>query len=214
MGAGRIFGIVAVVAVFFVMCGDDNGTNPNTTPSSDTFTDSRDGKDYKTVKIGNQWWFAKNLNYATNNSKCYSNSPDNCVKYGRLYTLADAKTACPLGWHLPSEAEWDTLMVTVGGVKDGYSWLGAGTKLKSSNGWNSYSGVSIGADMYGFSALPGGRGSTSSDDFDNAGYSGYWWSSTEYGPNAAPRIQINYSIDYASIGMYTDYLYSVRCVKN
>jgi uncharacterized protein (TIGR02145 family) len=80
-----------------------------------TFTDPRDGKAYKTVKIGHWIWMAENLNYVTKRSWCYNNDTCNCRQYGRLYTWKVAKKACPPGWHLPSIEEFETLLNNVGG---------------------------------------------------------------------------------------------------
>ena len=80
------------------------------------FTDARDGKIYKTVKIGDQVWMAENLNYdAGEGSWCYKDSLSNCEKYGKLYTWEAARRSAPKGWHLPSKEEFETLLNSLGG---------------------------------------------------------------------------------------------------
>lgn len=101
---------------------------------------------YETVVIGGKRWMKKNLNIETTNSWCYGYSVDSCVRYGRLYTWAAAKTACPNGWHLPDTSEWRNMIDTVGGASV------AGKKLKSTSTWNYKNGT----DDFGFSALPSG----------------------------------------------------------
>jgi len=108
---------------------------------TNTFTDPRDGKTYKTVKIGNQIWLAENLLYSENNEfqqqinsnaswlnnikhngwcfcpTAYSYSGNNkydCV----LYQWEAAKKACPSGWHLPSIYEYYELFDLYGGIND------------------------------------------------------------------------------------------------
>ena len=158
-----------------------------------------------TVKIGGKTWMAKNLNIATANSKCYDNDPANCAKYGRLYTWEDAKSACPSGWRLPSDAEWTALTDAVGGESV------AGKKLKSTSGWYNND---KGTDDYGFAALPGGGGN-SVGDFDDAGYCGIWWSSTEYDALSAGTRSMYYDDEY--VDRYSSdeaLLFSVRCVQD
>ena len=173
---------------------------------TDNLIDLRDGKKYIAVKIGNQIWMAENLNYNTNNSWCYDDSSSNCNKYGRLYTWEAAKTACPAGWHLPSDDEWTTLTNYLGRIDV------AGGKLKSTNGWNSPdSGVT---NNSGFTALPGGyRGF--SGTFDGVGTNGLWWSSTEDGRDDAWYRVLDYSFSY--VGRFDndkDYGFSVRCLRD
>jgi len=171
-----------------------------------TLTDTRDKKKYKTVKIGEQTWMAENLAYQAKGSLCYGegdnecvkvtiNTADdaivcsknkkltaaeiqaNCTKYGRLYDGEAAGTACPAGWKLPSEKDWNVLLNFAGGDEAGKN------KLKAKSGWKNNEGkADNGTDAYGFAALAGGYFSNSFTEeyndghnyFVNAGISGSW----------------------------------------
>ena len=223
----RNLALVWVLAACLLGCGGK--------PSDTTFIDKRDGKVYKIVRIGSQVWFAENLNYAAKGSKCFGEGDKtfdrehngetltdaeiqaNCAKYGRLYDWETALTACPVGTHLPTDKEWTTLVDYVGGDST------AGTKLKSSTGWESDKYVSAGTDEYGFSALPGGYGSGSDNgkfydstvSFYNAGYQGVWWSVTEYEYDAdyVKRREICYDDERVHWDNFTKtLLFSVRCI--
>ncbi len=88
------------------------------TEDAGIFTDHRDGKCYKWIKIGSQIWMAENLNYlSSSGSWCYDDLISNCNIYGRLYDWETAMTACPIGWHLPSSEEWESLTLYLGGKK-------------------------------------------------------------------------------------------------
>ncbi len=89
---------------------------------SNVLKDKRDGQKYEIVTIGNQIWMAENIAYETEKSSCYDGVPANGKEYGRLYTWEAAKTVCPDGWHLPTEAEWNTLLSQYGeNTSDVYS---------------------------------------------------------------------------------------------
>jgi len=199
---------------------------------SNTFKDPRDGKVYKTVKIGDQIWMAENLNYDVPGSKCYNDDPVNAEKYGRLYDWETAKKACPIGWHLPSNDEWQTLVDFTGGLgiagkklktKSGWNDNGcktladfvnnigiAGKKPKTKNSWNDSDN---GDDTYGFSALPSGVGDLNGN-FRGIGYCSYWWSATE-NDNYAYLWHISYDSEVV-YDYYNDKdsLFSVRCLKD
>jgi uncharacterized protein (TIGR02145 family) len=169
-----------------------------------TLTDSRDGKKYRTVVIGERTWMAENLNYEADGSKCYDNKPENCNKYGRLYDWNTAMKACPSGWHLPSDDEW---------AIDGYVGGEAGKKLKSKSGWNNDGN---GTDEYGFSALPGGNG-YSDGSFDYVGDVGNWWSASEneVTSDIASSLYMNYSLEDAFWDdNFKSRLLSVRCLQD
>jgi uncharacterized protein (TIGR02145 family) len=175
MVQGRALLLTAVLAVWLSGCGGDgSGTNPGSETGTEfrygTLTDGRDGKRYKTCVIDGKTWMAENLNYQTDGSLCYDNDNSNCNKYGRLYNWTEALTVCPPGWRLPSHEDWVGLATTVGGFDV------AGKKLKAKNGWDEYGN---GTDDYGFSALPGGKGSSRGVDgeyrFSEGGTYAAWW---------------------------------------
>jgi uncharacterized protein (TIGR02145 family) len=167
----------------------------------DSFVDTRDGKTYKTIKIGEQIWMAENLAYKAS-SGCWAYDYDdiNMKKYGYLYDLETAKKVCPAGWHLPSKSEWKKLIDYLGGENI------AGGKLKEKE----------------FSSLFGGFMSTSfnssSVSFYNLGDFGCWWSATKFG------FDYNVYSYYLSIFASHDQAvlddsiecngFSVRCIKD
>jgi len=191
-----------------------SSSSPNTIitfPSSSsvatngTFTDSRDSKVYKWVKIGTQIWMAENLAYNTTSGSTCSD----CAKYGRLYTWAAAmqnatsssanpsgrKGVCPTSWHLPSDAEWTTLTNYTGGSSRGMF----------------YSGFDYLLGGYGSS---GGPFSLSAYDFRDVGDGGLWWSATEYNTSEAYYRDIYGTNDVRRNYDEKTLLFSVRCVKD
>jgi len=174
-------------------------------PEDSHFEDPRDGRVYKTMKIGTQIWMAENLNYNASGSIYYENNPANGEKYGRLYDWKAAKEACLPDWHLPSNEEWQILVDFAGGEKV------AGRKLKAKSDWYNHSN---GTDEFGFSALPGGIGH-SDGSFSNIGDFGYWWSITEHSSYSSYYRSMNYSHS----NVYKRYilkssLLSVRCIRD
>ncbi|MCQ2107728.1 MAG: hypothetical protein MJZ05_03075 [Fibrobacter sp.] len=163
--------------------------------------DSRDGQTYKTIKIGSQTWMAENLNYQIGESKCYDDKPENCEKYGRLYTWDDA--ACPEGWRLPSTAEFRSLLAAVGTSDDERALnLRAGS-------WEN------GTDKFGFSALPAGRYGSYYKEFSSLGSGTSFWASTVLESGFACLLSIYDNRAYVNVnGVGKVNGYSVRCLQD
>ncbi len=217
-----LIGVLAITTTVFQACKKTE-ENINQPPTSGTFTDPRDGQTYETREIGpfyppgeTQTWFAENLNYNTgdgnNNSWCYGGWPECCDIYGRLYTWEAATSACPDGWHLPSDDEWTTLIDFLGGEDV------AGGKLKSETGWFLNGN---GTNSVLFTALPGGW---RSDDppwntFAEKGRKGFWWSATEYSSQYFATRAWYRGMYYGNgiVGRNDgnkEFGFSVRCVKD
>lgn len=193
-----------------------------------------DGNIYKTIVIGTQTWLTENLKTTKYNDGTpipnivddatwaslttgaygdFGNVPANSIIYGKLYNWyvvasTNPKNVCPVGWHVPADIEWTTLI----------NWLGgesvAGGKLKESGTahW-----VNTSADVTnesGFSALPGGYRDYSGPSFDIRDW-GYWWTSTEYNSGQAwNRIMYSGYISVLRSDNTKNIGYSVRCVKD
>ncbi len=201
--------LIAVLALF-VACTEDS-TMPTT--ATTTVTDI-DGNVYDTVTIGTQVWMVENLKtthyrngdeiaVVTDNTawkglltgaRCdYYNDATNGTKYGHLYNffaVDDSRKIAPVGWHVPTSDEWETLIHYV------YAHLGTSlseTKaLAATTDWAVYSEPwSVGCNLTlnnstGFSALPGGLRGGSDGKFRGVTSLGYWWSSTKDTVNTAP----------------------------
>ena len=171
-----------------------------------TMTDPRDGKVYKTVKIGSQTWMAENLNFKNFRSKCYQNDERNCNVYGRLYEQGYVNDNCPLGWHVPSLVEWNVMIALVGGS------FSAGNALKSKYGWMNGGN---GSDDFGFSVLPSGFGKN--DDYNNGSkdrFAAFWSTGTNYDYFGLFLSYYNDKIEFGSQNFSSELKLSIRCVLN
>jgi len=162
--------ILAVAGLTLISCGKDKGENKPEEPAVSTFKDPRDGKVYKTIRIGNQTWFAENLAYegpfsVGSFSYPYSNL-DSASKYGMQYTIDAAENACPNGWHLPSDEEWKILE----------KYLGMSDADLDKVGYD----FQRGKDKSIASKLNRG-GSSKFESLNDSGNQGIYWTSTKVG---------------------------------
>ena len=185
---------------------------------SGMFTDPRDGQVYRTVKVEGREWFAQNANYNVDgHSWCYDDKDSYCMRGGRLYDLEGARKACPQGWHLPRDREWDDMLKGLTGCYDGVDKCEKfASKLKATTGWQGGGGT----DEYGFSVFSSGYrkivGKSTVRYEDMGEYAGFW--SAQNGRNE--------TIWLWSMGRMSDQMvrqlvpnnaknngYSVRCIN-
>jgi len=208
-----------------------------------TFTDPRDGKVYKTVKIGNQVWMAENLNVSkyrngdpipnvqdddewgqlSTGAWCnFNNETKNEKIYGKLYNwyaVNDPRGLAPEGWHIPTDAEWKELEMYLGMSKAeaGYKgWRGQddGDVLKETGTLHWHEPNEDATNKSGFTALPGGYRDVDGG-FYVLGYSGYWWSFSEYQTFFAwYRSLYHTHSDLHRTNSYEGDGFSVRCLKS
>ena len=168
--AGRLVALV-LCGLLFHTCKKDTASNtePLIIEEGAPVADY-DGNVYKTIKIGHQLWMAENLksvHYSDGTpieQFAYNNDTANVRVYGRLYRWAAAlrgaassnsipsgiQGASPVGWHIPSDAEWLVLVNNLGGDAV------AGGKLKEADTLH-WAGPNAGATNESkFTALPAG----------------------------------------------------------
>jgi uncharacterized protein (TIGR02145 family) len=214
-------------------------------PCLGTPTVEYEGQVYNTSQVFSQCWLKENLNVGemipgtmeqlnngTIEKYCYNNVPDSCIKYGGLYqwnemmqytTQQGTQGICPPGWHLPTDEEWKLLEGAVDsqyGIGDpewniaedsrGYD---AGTNLKTTSGWYDNGN---GADLFGFSGLPGGYRHLDGI-FSSVVGTGHWWTSSE----SSSYLAWHRYLGYYGPGVYrlSDYSLkdngvSVRCLRD
>jgi uncharacterized protein (TIGR02145 family) len=192
---------------------------------------------YKTVTIGAQVWMAENLKTTKYNNGdsigtthpatldisaestpkyhwAYNGDESNVSVYGRLYTwyaATDSRNICPAGWHVPTDAEWASLITNLGGTDL------AGGKMKEGGIQHWDSPNTDATNSSGFTALAaGGRNGYTS--FYNIGKQAYFWSSTpdQYSPDnyAWARDLSNISAGILNQSWFDVRGYSVRCLKD
>lgn len=161
----------------------------------------------------------------------YNNDPAKGPIYGKLYNwyavagIYDTASAsnpalrkhlAPTGWHIPSDTEWGTLINCFDPNADGGNNNPnlAGGKMKSTGTSLWFSPNSEATNQSGFTGLPAGYRNTNGT-FNDVGYHGDWWSSSEYFTNIAWARYLIYNGSTAGrLDGNKEYGFSVRCVKD
>ncbi len=191
-----------------------------------------DGNVYDTVIIGSQVWMKQNLKVVhynngipipnvpnstawanlTTGARCYYNNDSvaNDSVYGPLYNWYSAHdpNICPAGWHISTNAEWQTAETYLGGV------FIAGGKMKEADTLHWFSPNTGANNSSGFTGLPGGFRDPASD-FQYIGENGLWWTTTVYTTSTAWSTYLWYlftGVDHNPTPK--KYGLSLRCVKD
>jgi len=199
-----------------------------------------EGNLYKTVKIGNQVWMAENLKTTKYNNEavipnvtessewigltadayCWAQNNETTYKplYGALYNWYAVATGnlCPTGWHVPTNAEFETLEISLGmtaeeAALEDFRGTDQGKKMKNNTGWPEGQN---GTNSSGFSALPAGYRAHATGIFEGLGITTYFWTQTSVGSTATYR-----RLDGDNDKVFKESTYkhagkSVRCLKN
>jgi uncharacterized protein (TIGR02145 family) len=169
-----------------------------------------DGTDIHLIRSADEGITLRSQGYCWYNAEI-----NNKVTYGALYNWYSVNTGnlCPIGWHVPSNQEWNQLFSYLGGMGI------AGGKMKETGTAHWKSPNTGASNESGFNALPGGHLETiSGPTFQGMLETGQWWSRSEndqYPTWSADRYYVEF--DNVSVRTFVDNKWSnlsVRCVKN
>ncbi|MCF8429504.1 MAG: hypothetical protein K9G64_05170 [Bacteroidia bacterium] len=194
-----------------------------------------DGNVYETVNICNQNWMQSNLQVShyrngdvipevkdptawsnlTTGTWCYYNNNNSPEKLYNWYAVNDSRGLAPIGFHVPTSADWNTLATCLGGANI------AGGKMKAINPgiggigwWLNESGATNSSGFYAKSY--GERNYYSTSTFQNIKLYGFWWASDLNSAGLANYVYIHHlstSIESNSFAGFKNG-YSVRCIKD
>ncbi len=188
--------------------------------------EDNNGNIYQTVKIGDQIWMRENLRSnmypcGAKINECFNSSDDDSLgKYynwqaanGSGFKQVQGADACPAGWHIPSDTEWQKLLTYIGippyQLKTfGFVGDNQAAMLKDS-GSNYWKDEDI-SNSTGFSVLPAGVYINKGDMLGPIPLTAFW-TSTQY-------IYYGFGRDTEMIirgnGTRSNTYLSVRCIKN
>ncbi len=195
-----------------------------------------DGNSYQTIILGSQEWMKENLRVSkyrdgfpilsdlsdnqwntVTSGACANYNDDNANNeiYGKLYNwyaISDPRGLCPVGWHVPTKAEWTFLETFLGGDPvAGGKMKSTGTIAAGTGYW--FSPNSDATNESGFSGLPGGW--RLNGGYSLVGNSGWWWFSTEYSTGSSWCKSLRYDgIFYSSGTISKNVGLSVRCLRD
>ncbi|MBO7513408.1 MAG: hypothetical protein J6T54_10685 [Fibrobacter sp.] len=246
---------IAIVscALAFTACDDSTSASDNgestacneavkaecpATLEDGSICDNRDGKVYKITTVGSQVWMAENLNYYScsikDDSWCYDDKPENCDKYGRLYSWTAAmgidksyqteyanltgvqRGNCPEGFHMPSEAEWSDFYDFVANYAIEQS-NDEGAVVRAKDAWPNESYYPA-TDDFGFAMLPAGEKSFTG--FKDLGEKAFFWTADEDhrdvvgGPRNVGIWTVSSMFGFGGGSLMKDEGLSVRCIKD
>ena len=217
--------LAVTAALVMCACGKDDEMPRVTPEGSGTFTDTRDGEVYAWVKFAGLDWMTSNMKAATAQGKydLYkrgvawgAESLNMHARYGYLYDHAAASAACPQGWRLPGDDDWQKLEQA----------LGMGASQAAQTGWRGSfegelmqqreEGTGLGLEAAGFINFLGDGNKTLYEEF---GVSGLYWSATDDDTRAGATNAFYRKIMFNSKRVYRysavkTVMMSVRCVRD